>query len=112
GSRKDVDGFLPTLTPGFVDAIHWFVLATAARRARGDDGDSSMLVHTSFQTKVHDVYRHVIKTKIAEIARKFSQDDADLMRQLRSQWEAETRRVPASDWGREPEAFEQVAERI
>src|SRR5699024_3060684 len=26
--------------------------------------------------------------------------------------EAETRRVPASDWGREPEAFEQVAERI
>src|SRR5699024_7595672 len=99
-------------TPAVFDAVHWFVLATAARRARGDHGHSSMLVHTSFHTRVHDVYRKALSAEIVRIAEKLDSGDEELIGRLRRQWESETVRVPASDWGRTGEPFETIATRL
>ena len=42
--------FTPVITPSLMEAIRWFVLATAARRVRsGKDQHSSMLIHTTMR---------------------------------------------------------------
>lgn len=47
GHRDGRGAFVPEVTPAFEDALRWFLVATAIRRARGQDGHSSMLVHTA-----------------------------------------------------------------
>ncbi len=47
GPKEGRGAFVPEVTPAFEDALRWFLIATAARRARGQDGHSSMLVHTA-----------------------------------------------------------------
>ena len=44
----------PSDLPALVDAVRWFILASAARRARGQIAHSSMLVHTSARILDHD----------------------------------------------------------
>ncbi len=47
GPRDARGSFVPEITPAFEDALRWFLIATAIRRARGQQGHSSMLVHTA-----------------------------------------------------------------
>lgn len=47
GPRDGRGSFVPQVTRAFEDALRWFLIATAVRRARGQDGHSSMLVHTA-----------------------------------------------------------------
>lgn len=47
GPRGGRGSFEPQVTPAFEDALKWFLIATAVRRARGQRHHSSMLVHTS-----------------------------------------------------------------
>lgn len=54
GQRADFD---PELPPSLLDALSWFVVATAVRRARGDEGHSSMLIHTTHYTQPHFTMR-------------------------------------------------------
>lgn len=109
-SKKDVDGFVPVMTAELRAAIRWFVVATAARRNRGDQGDSSMLIHTSFQTQVHEAYRPVIAAELGALKEAVADrtSHVQVVDELRTQWADETARVPASDWQREPLPFEQV----
>lgn len=51
GSREPADEFMPKMTKELKDAVHWFWLATAVRRARADFGHSTMLIHTSVKTR-------------------------------------------------------------
>ncbi|WP_235831535.1 Z1 domain-containing protein [Gordonia zhaorongruii] len=113
-SKKDVDGFIPVVTDELRAAIRWFVLATAARRRRQDSGDSSMLIHTSFQTQVHDEYKPVIQRELNSLraAVDHPEANASVIEQLRDQWEDETSRVPAEDWGREPVDFGGVLDQV
>lgn len=46
--------FNPMLPDSLVDAVLWFWLATAAKRARGLSDHSTMLVHTTMRIGVHD----------------------------------------------------------
>ncbi|WP_018180127.1 Z1 domain-containing protein [Jongsikchunia kroppenstedtii] len=113
-SKREVDGFVPVVTDGLRLALRWFVLATAARWVRGDAGDSSMLIHTSFQTAVHDKYVPVIDREIEMLSEAVSGSvmDAGIIGELRSQWFDETSRVPAEDWGRRAESFDAILEKI
>ena len=61
---QDLDSYRPGVPQSLDQAIRWFVVASAARRARGQRAHSSMLIHTSARVKAHfgvaeAVNRHV-----------------------------------------------------
>lgn len=45
--------YKPTLVPSLQDALRWFILATAIRRARKQQDPSSMLIHTTHYIEPH-----------------------------------------------------------
>lgn len=91
----DREGFEPALVPSVERAIRYFWLATAARRVRGQtDAHSSMLIHTSMLTKVHDAFEPLVSDfKGRTLSRLVARDEDDLER-FRTIWEGEYHRVP------------------
>lgn len=106
--RADADDFVPTLTDDVRDAVLWFLLATAARRARGDDKHSTMLVHTSVKTSVHEAFDPPLQALLHRVRDGVARGDESLLDELRQFWISESARVPASDWGRRQNTFEEL----
>jgi len=96
--RKAAANFEPEITDSLLEATRWFWLATAARRARGDQGHSTMLVHTSVKIAVHDGFRDPLIDLRDDTLRKLERADQSLVDELETLWEAETARVPASEF--------------
>lgn len=107
--QADADSFVPTFTPEVVDAVRWFWLATAARRVRGDAGHSTMLIHTSVKTQVHRSFLAPLGEIRDDTLRRLKSGDPVLLDELKRQWEMESARVPASQWQRATDSFEDVA---
>jgi hypothetical protein len=101
-------GFAPTMTDDLVNAVHWFWLATAARRARGDPNHSTMLVHTSVKIDVHEAYRSPLLSLRRKALESLDAGVGSALEPWRTLWESESARVPAADWGRTQNTFEQV----
>ncbi|MFE3409616.1 Z1 domain-containing protein [Streptomyces mirabilis] len=97
--RVDTPGFAPAMTGELTAAVRYFWMATAARRCRGDDGHSTMLVHPSMQTVVHDAYRAPLERMRETMVEALSTGDEKVLGQLREQWEEENRKVPAAQFG-------------
>lgn len=106
-ATKDIPTFTPTATDDLLDAVHWLWLATAARYARGDRGHSTMLVHSVVNTSVHAAYRPMLE-RLRDRALREWRDDGPVRDRLRNQWEKESPKVPASDWGREQSTWEEI----
>ncbi len=97
--RGAVYGWRPAVTPALADAIYWFLLATAARRARwSKTTHSTMLIHTSMLAEAHNRMKEPVAEHLAEIASKFTGDE-QLRSRLRSLWESESAAVPAESLG-------------
>lgn len=95
------------LVPSLRAAVEWFVLATAARWARGDDTDhSSMLVHTSHYVDAHFAQQRRIDDLLDELRHEAPDVAPD---RLRDVWSDETDRVPAERLGETPVAWDDVA---
>lgn len=109
---KQTGAFQPTITDDVRDAVAWFLLATAARFHRGQDAHSSMLIHTSFKTQVHESFRVPLEELVAELKHGFETRDPRVMAELRSLWEEENKRVPAEEFGRTAETFEELCETL
>jgi hypothetical protein len=91
------------------NSLLWFLLATSARRLRaGKAQHSSMLVHTSMLAKAHIETAESIEDQLEEIRAGFGSSDPVLMSELRSLWEKETTRVPASEYGNQALDFDQL----
>lgn len=110
--KKKTKGFTPVMTESIQDAFSWFVLATAARWVRGDRGDSSMLIHTSYKTEVHESYQEPLEGLREDMEKAIQQQDNRTINRLRKQWENETSKVPPSEWGRNSEEFSEVIKMI
>src|SRR5699024_8139755 len=94
---------------GLSAAIRWFIMATAARRVRGQgDKHSSMLIHTSMLTADHDDLRFQVDHELADLNRAITSEE-QIPSEWREQWEDETSRVPAETFGLEPVEFDQIA---
>lgn len=106
--QKDADSFVPTMTPEVLDAVRWFWLATAARRARHDRDHSTMLIHTSVKTQVHQSFLGPLSELRDQTLQDLRARDTELLRELERQWETETARVSAELWERTAESFEEV----
>lgn len=105
--------FEPDITESLLDATYWFWLATAARRVRGDDGHSTMLVHTSMKIDVHEAFKEPLVDLRDDVLRKLDQEDVDLLTALEKLWITETSKVPASLFpGRQQQSFTDVLERL
>ena len=106
---KDAEaGFTPTMTDELETAVRWFWLATAARRARGDKGHSTMLIHTSLKIDVHESYRAPLLYLRNHARHEIEARDGEAMDRWRSLWEDESSRVPAEEFDRSQNSFDEV----
>lgn len=109
-SRKDDRvGFDPDPPPSLIQAITWFVVATAIRRARGhNDKHSSMLIHTTHFIAPHFTMRDSVNELLREFGREVERNQ--LMR-FEQSYLAESRR--ASEIATEPTpSWDDVAEQL
>ncbi|GGO64349.1 Z1 domain-containing protein [Nonomuraea cavernae] len=105
--KTDAAGFIPEITETLSDAVRYFWMVTAARRVR-DTGNphSTMLIHTSVNTAVHNSFRIPL-----ERLRDRMKDELEIptvLQALRDLWEAETGRVPTEDFGEAKVPFEDL----
>ncbi|TYB58921.1 hypothetical protein FXF51_35950 [Nonomuraea sp. PA05] len=108
GSKESADGFTPVMIEELVAAVRWFWLATAARRARGDDDHSTMLIHTSVKIAVHESYRGPLQTLQTDARAGLDSGRSEVLDEWRNLWEKESSRVPAKDFGRAQNTFDEV----
>jgi hypothetical protein len=79
----DREAFEVELPDSLKEAIQYFLLATACRYARGQDGDhSSMLVHTSQYVAIHTKTRAAIADFVGEVRRAVAAGDDGFLREL------------------------------
>lgn len=94
---------------GLSAAIRWFIMATAARRVRGQGNKhSSMLIHTSMLTADHEDLRIQVDHELSGL-RSVVRSHTDLPSAWREQWEEECGRVPAETFGLPPVTFDDIA---
>ncbi|MDX3190282.1 Z1 domain-containing protein [Streptomyces sp. MN03-5084-2B] len=108
-SRADADGFQPVLTDTLRAAVRYFWLSTAARRVRKTGNPhSTMLVHTSVNTAVHNSFKSPLTKLRNESAALLRAGDTRLLTELRELWERETARVPADLFGEQVVKFDEL----
>lgn len=106
-SKADADFFKPVITESLRDAVRYFWLVTAARRVRGTgNSHSTMLIHTSVNTLVHNSFRAPLE-QLREKTRSFLNNPV-ILEELRALWDAETARVPAEDFGETKVEFDEL----
>lgn len=86
---KNIDSWTPKLPDSLRDAVCWFLLATAARWARGqDDQHSSMLVHSSPRIAAHRQLKSSIEAYINQMRNRT--EDPELRNEIEELWNRET----------------------
>lgn len=108
-NKKEAAYFRPGMTHSLRASVEWFWLATAARRARGSgDQHSTMLIHTTTETGVHEAFKDpLLDLRIATL-RKLDLSEPALLARLRSTWGRETALVPAEQMGEVKVPFDVV----
>ncbi|MEV5963765.1 Z1 domain-containing protein [Kribbella sp. NPDC051952] len=105
--RVDVETFQPELTPTLRTAVEYFWLSTAARRVRGTGvKHSTMLIHTSVNTVVHNRFRKPLE----DLRHGLRADlhSADAQSRLRKLWDAESSKVSAAAFGERTITFDEL----
>lgn len=99
--------FAATVTPALADAIRWFLMATAARRARsGVNRHSSMLIHTTMRVDPQLQYLVVIGEHLKALREEWERDRTS---EWEAQWHAEQELEPSAMHEREPVRWSQMA---
>jgi len=97
--RAERDAFVPPVPPSLEQAFRYFVLATAARRARGQKSHSTMLVHTTSLTTIHLRYREPVRGLGSRLLADVRAGDPATLNDLSALWEEETAILPAERLG-------------
>jgi hypothetical protein len=96
--KADAAGFIPEITETLNDAIRYFWMVTAARRVRGTGNPhSTMLIHTSVKTAVHNSFR--VPLERIRDRMKADLSNPSVLRGLQDLWDAEMVKVSAEDFG-------------
>ncbi|WP_327120142.1 Z1 domain-containing protein [Nocardia sp. NBC_01730] len=107
-TRAEAEDFYPTITDTLRRAVLYFWLTTAARRVRGGGNQhSTMLIHTSVRTAVHNSFRDPLLSLRAKTG--YNLEDPTLRSELRELWNEETSRVPAGEFGEQSISFGELA---
>lgn len=102
------NGWHPEPSPAIWRSISWFLLATAARRARGVRKHSSMLVHTTMRSEAHFALQRLCSQVVGRIAEGLEAEDPGHLADLQGLWDAEINRVPAEQFGNRRITFDEV----
>lgn len=103
--KSDREKWQPTSSDSLITSIRWFLLATAARRARdGVEKHSSMLIHTSAYVAPHFMTRDLVDSLLDELIDEITDEGFDTFKLV---WDAEYPRVAPSE-GREPVTWDDV----
>ena len=101
--------FFPELTDSLKTALCYFWLATAARFARGQyNAHSTMLVHTTLYTDVHEKFRPLFESYGARLRTGIAENDSTILIALSSLWESEQQLVLAERLSETPTSFDQL----
>jgi Z1 domain len=108
-SREDKDSFVLSITDTLAGAIRYYVLTTAAKCVRGlHDDHSCMLIHTTVYARTHANAAPVVQKFVDDLIHAIRRDDAAVLETLRTEWDAEIERVPASLFGLSPVPFDEI----
>lgn len=106
---SDREDFVPAVPQSLETAVRYFLLSSAARRARrGGNRHATMLVHTSQYTLVHHLLRHALERTVTRLGERLQAGDEDLLAALEALWGEECTRVPAQEFGLDPVSWDQV----
>lgn len=100
--------FKPPVPKSLREATEWFIVATAIRRARGQDDHSSMLIHTTHYSDPHFAMRREVQELHRQIAAAWHNGDRSA---LRASYDREHDRAGTVATQPMP-SWDQVAERI
>ena len=93
--------------PALCEAVRYFVLSTAARRARAHGNrHATALVHTSQYVASHRTLAQEIRSLVAAWRSAVQRANSPLLELMEDQWDSECRRVAASDFGNPPVPFD------
>lgn len=109
--RDEIDGFVPEIVGSLRTAVLYFWLVTAARRVRGRGvPHSTMLIHTSVSTQVHECFKGPLEAFRTHTAGRLETGDSELLDELEDLWKSEVARVPGDepDLGEAPVPFEAI----
>lgn len=110
--RGAVYDWWPTITPALRDSIDWFLMATAARRARWEKvTHSTMLIHTSMLSEAHNRMRVPVAKYIDDLEATIA-GDPSIEERFREQWLDEVGVVPASSMDLPEVSWRDVWERM
>lgn len=100
-SARDREDFEPVVPPSLDAALTYFVLAVAARYARGqDDQHCAMLVHTTVYNVTHERLAGVIRDWLGSL--RATLGDGVVERRLQDVWITEAPRVDSARFALEP----------
>ena len=92
--RAGIDAFQPTIVPSLERALRYFWMATAARLVRQESVDfSTMLIHTTLSTDMHQVYRGAVSDFRAAFEPMLQSDTGSIRTELEKQWSDELSRL-------------------
>lgn len=101
----------PYIPSSLLKAVRWFIMATAARRVRGDsEAHSSMLIHTAMKTDAHRDAYNLMKPALQKMQRGF--DDGTSRSTWEEQWITETEAVDSTQFGISQLSFEEIETEI
>ncbi len=112
-SRADADGFVPSITGSLRTSVLYFWLATAARRVRRTGNKhSTMLIHTSVKTSVHESFHEPLARFQESVQDRIQDLDPRILGELEGLWKRENAAVPAGEFGLAPVDFDEVLEML
>ena len=102
--------FAAVITESLDEALRYFLLSSAARRARGaGNPHHTALIHTSQHVSVHAQTADAVRDHVQDLAGRLAAGDTGLFDHLARQWNRESTRVPSSDFGLDPVPWSAVA---
>lgn len=111
-SRKSLRyDFDPELPGSLVEAVEWFVVASAVRRARGHREHSSMLVHTTHYTHPHFAMQGRLQDLMDHMREEVRVHRGTGLTPFHESWEREYRRIPTPD-GQPDLTWDDVADHV
>lgn len=109
--RQREEGWQMTVPDSLRKSILWFLLACAARRARGQEQKHmSMLVHTTVSVADHQNLADLIRQDLRLVKREFKTGQNHQV--LRELWENESQKVPAESFNLDPIEFERILDQL
>ena len=109
-SYRERQTFSLSVTAALDEAIRYYLLASAARIARGQgDRHSSMLIHTTVYVDPHFEAQLRIKAHVSELTNRLDSGDQGLYREMEELWAKESGRVDPSSFGSSEVRFEELS---